>query len=350
MNNLNGKQKILLVDDIPENLDILVAILSSEYKTIATTDGEKALQIASSLNKPDLILLDVTMPGLDGYEICRRLKENISTKKIPVIFVTARYDTMDEQKGFELGAVDYITKPVRPPIVLARVRTHLALYDQNRFLETKVRKRTEELNQTRYEIIRRLGLAAEFKDNATGMHVIRMSHYCKFLGIEYGMGEEEADILHQASPMHDVGKIGIPDQILQKPGKLNDQEWETMKNHTVFGAKIIGEHNNELLRYAKIIALTHHEKWDGSGYPAGLTGEKIPVMGRIVSLADVFDALISERPYKKAWSVDRILSFFEENRAKHFDPDLVSIFVNKFDELYSITRQFADDTLSFDIA
>src|SRR6185369_8446215 len=217
-----NKQTILVVDDIPANIDILSAILKENYTVKAATNGLKALQIAESATPPDLILLDVMMPDMDGFEVCRSLKENPLTRRIPVIFVTTRGEIADEAAGFACGAVDYLNKPVSPPIVRARVATHLALYDQNRTLEQKVRERTAELNDTRLEIIRRLGRAAEYKDNETGMHVIRMSHYSQLIARQYGLSEAEAELVLHAAPMHDVGKIGIPDRVLLKPAALND--------------------------------------------------------------------------------------------------------------------------------
>ncbi len=248
----------------------------------------------------------------------------------------------DEAKGFELGAVDYITKPVSPPIVLARVKTHLALYDMNRTLEKKVQKRTSELNDTRLEIIRRLGRAAEYRDNETGLHVIRMSHYSQLIGLEAGLSEEQADLLLNAAPMHDVGKIGIADNILLKPAKLDDTEWDIMKQHTTFGAEIIGDHSSELLDMARMIAITHHEKWDGSGYPRGLKGNEVPLMCRIVPIADIFDALTSMRPYKKPWSVEDAMAEINAMKATHLDPTLVDAFIEVLPDVLKIKKEYSD--------
>ncbi|ASJ97753.1 response regulator [Shewanella marisflavi] len=319
------KATILVVDDTPENIDILVGILGDEYKVKVAIDGPKALAIATK-NAPDLILLDVMMPGMNGYEVCKRLKQEPQTSHIPVIFVTALTDVSDETQGFELGAVDYITKPVSAPVVKARVKTHLALYDQKRLLEQEVKARTQELTDTRLEIIRRLGRAAEYKDNETGMHVIRMSHYARLLARQAGMSERFCELIYNASPMHDIGKIGTPDAILKKPAKLDQDEWQEMQRHAEIGAEIIGEHPDPLLEMARRIALTHHEKWDGSGYPSGLAGKDIPIEGRIVAIADVFDALTSIRPYKKAWSIEDTLALIEREAGKHFDPELVEHF------------------------
>ena len=295
-----AKPTILLVDDNPDNIEVLRGILRSDYRVTVALNGKKTLQIAQGGHKPDMILLDIMMPEMDGYEVCRQLKADPRTAMIPVIFVTAKGEIEDEKKGFELGAVDYITKPVSPSIALARVHTHLELYDQNRVLESKVHERTSELLDTRFEIIRRLGRAAEFKDNETGLHVIRMSHYSRLIAEALDIDSDWSDMVFNAAPMHDVGKIGIPDRILLKPGPLDKDEWDLIKKHPEFGASIIGDHSSSLLIMAKEITFSHHEKWDGSGYPLGLIGEEIPLSGRVTAIADVFDALTTVRPYKKA--------------------------------------------------
>ena len=343
MPDLRNQQSILIVDDAPENIAILQSVLSPLYKVKAATDGESALRIVYSDTPPDLILLDVMMPGLSGHEVCRRLKVNPDRRAIPVIFVTALDSMEDERLGLELGAVDYITKPFSPPIVEARVKTHLALYDQTRELERMVRQRTDELVASRAQIIRRLGRAAEFKDNETGNHVLRMSHYARLIGRQIGLGEKTQEILFNTAPMHDIGKLGIPDSILRKPGKLTPQEWEEMKRHPTIGAEIIGEHDDDLLGTAHIIALTHHEKWDGSGYPQGLAGEDIPLMGRIVALADVLDALLSERPYKPAYSIDESMAMIQEQSGKHFEPALVEALISVLPDVAKINDAFADE-------
>lgn len=337
------KQSILVVDDTPENIDLLTELLNSDYRVRVATSGEKALKIAYSDAPPDLILLDIMMPGLSGLEICRRLKANPDRRRIPIIFVTAMSTTEDEQRGLELGAVDYITKPISPPIVKARVRTHLALYDQARELERMVRQRTQELLTTRQQIIRRLGRAAEFKDNETGNHVLRMSHYARLIALAHGLGNEAADTIFNTAPMHDIGKIGIPDSILLKPGKLDSEEWKVMHQHPVMGAEIIGKHENELLETARIIALSHHEKWDGSGYPRGLKGEDIPLEGRIVAIADVFDALVSVRPYKEAYPIEESLRIMEAATGKHFDPGLMLAFQKALPEILRVKEIYADE-------
>src|SRR5436190_8332963 len=318
---------ILVVDDTPSNISVLSEILRGEYRVLAAINGEQALKIACGDPPPDLILLDVMMPDMSGHEVCQRLKAESSTRKIPVIFVTAMNQAEDEAQGFALGAVDYITKPVSPPIVKARVRTHLALYDQNRELERMVGERTAELRHTRLEIIKRLGRAGEFRDNETGMHVVRVAHYCRLLGEAVRMNEEDVDLLFNAAPMHDIGKIGIRDNVLLKPGKLEDGEIKIMRQHVPFGSEIIGEHGDGLLSMARLIALTHHEKWDGTGYHRSLKGEQIPLVGRITSIADVFDALTSVRPYKKAWPVEDAVTLIKREAGTSLDPELVQQFV-----------------------
>ena len=325
----DARPMLLLVDDEATNLQVLRHILQDDYRLLFAKDGEKALELAFR-EQPDLVLLDVMMPGMTGYEVCTTLKQNASTAGIPVIFVTALADTADEAKGFEVGAVDYITKPVSPPIVKARVRTHLSLV------------RVDELKQTRLQIVQRLGLAAEYKDNETGLHVIRMSHYSRVLALALGFSETAADDLLNAAPMHDVGKIGIPDAILQKNGKLDDDEWLVMRSHAQIGAEIIGEHESGLLRMARSIALTHHEKWDGSGYPNGLRGEEIPLEGRIVAIADVFDALTSVRPYKLAWTVEDTLALIQRESGRHFDPQLVEVFIEQMPAILEIKARWAE--------
>jgi len=337
------KQTILIVDDTPENIDVLVGILKDEYEMIAALNGSKALKIIQSGKQPDLILLDVMMPEMDGYQVCKRLKADYTTRHIPVIFVTAKVSVDDELKGFALGAADYISKPFSPPVIKARIKTHLALYDQNNELEHKVIARTEELNNTRMQIIQRLGRAAEYKDNETGMHVIRMSHYSRVLGLAAGMNDEEADMLLNAAPMHDIGKIGIEDKIILKPGKLDAEEWAIMQTHCQIGAEIIGDDASELLKMAKIVAMTHHERWDGSGYPKGLKEEEIPRVGRIIAIADVFDALTSKRSYKQAWSVGDAIEQIKKDAGKHFDPYLVSLFIEALPEILSIKGKYQEN-------
>ena len=336
-------QTILVVDDNPDNIDVLSGMLRPHYRIKASVSGKIALKIAQSKDKPDLILLDIMMPEMDGYQVCGQLKANPITRDIPVIFVTAKSQTQDEQKGFALGAVDYITKPVSMPIVLARIKTHLALYDQQRELRLQVKQRTEEIETTRREIIKRLGRAAEYKDNETGMHVIRMSFYSRLLAEQLGVDPDWAELLFNAAPMHDIGKIGIPDRVLLKPEKLNQQEWQIMQQHVEFGADILGRHDSELLTLAREIALGHHEMWNGEGYPSGLKGEDIPLSARIVAIADVFDALTSVRPYKKAWPIEQVVAYLEEQAGQHFDPALVPEFIACLPKVLEIRDKFTDD-------
>ena len=333
---------ILVVDDTPSNISVLIEILRDDYRVLAAINGEQALKIARGDPPPDLILLDVMMPEMSGHEVCQRLKAESSTRKIPVIFVTAMNQVEDEAKGFELGAVDYITKPVSPPIVTARVKTHLALYDQNRELDRLVRERTAELRHTRLEIIKRLGRAGEFRDNETGMHVVRVAHYCRLLGETVRMNEEDVDLLFNAAPMHDIGKIGIRDNVLLKPGKLDDDEIKLMRQHVPFGSEIIGEHTDGLLAMARIIALTHHEKWDGTGYHRGLKGAEIPLVGRITSIADVFDALTSARPYKKPWPVEDAVKLIQREAGTSFEPELVKKFVAILPQILAVREEYSD--------
>ena len=335
------KPTVLVVDDMPENIDVLVGTLKQRYNVKAAINGEMALKVVRN-TPPDIILLDIMMPGIDGYEVCRRLKTDHTTRHIPIIFITAKIGVEDELMGLELGAVDYIAKPISPPVVQARVQTHLALYDQNRELDRKVSIQTKQLHETRLQIIQRLGRAAEYKDNETGLHVIRMSHYARILGLAIGMSESEADILMNAAPMHDIGKIGIPDSILKKTGKLSPDEFKIMETHCEIGAEIIGDDDSELLQMAKVIALTHHEKWNGQGYPNKLQGEEIPRIGRIVAIADVFDALTSKRPYKEAWPIKDAIDWLQQSAGEHFDPLLVSLFVEALPEILKVKEAHAE--------
>lgn len=321
---------ILVVDDEPANLRVLNQILNQDYRIAFAKSGEEALRLACG-QQPQLILLDIMMPDMTGFDVCQQLKANALTQNIPVIFVTALSEEADETKGFEIGAVDYITKPVSPAIVKARVATHLSLVN------------AEELRETRLQIIQRLGRASEFKDNETGMHVMRMSHYAKIIALAYGFSEQCADLLLHTAPMHDLGKIGIPDHIMLKPGKLTEEEFAIMKKHPEIGVEILGDDDSELIALAKTVALTHHEKWDGSGYPKGLKGEDIPIEGRIVALADVFDALTSKRPYKEAWSIEKTMAFLHEQKGKHFEPKLVDLFNQELDKILAIKDKYQDE-------
>ncbi len=330
----------MVVDDTPEMLDVIAEVLRSEFRVKAARNGERALKIAADDPAPDLILMDVDMPVMNGYQACQQLKANPITKRIPIIFLTSRDQVEDEKKGLELGAVDYITKPISPPIVLARLRTHLALADQQHELEQKVIERTQELNQTRLAVIRQLGRAAEFRDNETGLHVIRMSYYSRLIARAYTQDDGWSELILNAAPMHDIGKIGIPDSILLKPGKLTEEEFAVMRKHAEIGAKIIGDHSSELMKMAKEIALSHHEKWDGTGYPNRISGEATPISGRITAIADVFDALTTARPYKKAWSVADAVAEINLLQGIHFDPQLVPVFHEVLPEILDIKEKY----------
>ena len=323
------RPRLLLVDDEPTNLQVLRHVLQADYRLLFATDGARALQVARE-QQPQLILLDIMMPGMDGYAVCRALKADPATAGIPVIFITALNDSQDETAGFDVGGVDYLTKPVSPPVVRARVRTHLSLV------------RMDELRETRLQIVQRLGRAAEYKDNETGLHVIRMSHFSQLLALAAGCSPAWAEDLLNAAPMHDVGKIGIPDAVLRKPGPLDADEWATMRRHPEIGAEIIGEHPSGVLQLAREIALAHHEKWDGSGYPRGLAGEAIPLSARIVAIADVFDALTTRRPYKEPWPVQEAMNHIAAQAGKHFDPALVALFAPLLPQLLEIRARWAE--------
>lgn len=319
----NDKPRILIVDDEPANLKVMREVLGNQYRMSFAKSGAAALALLEK-EQPKLILLDIMMPDMNGFEVCEILKSTPALSHIPIIFVTALGDESDEFKGFELGAVDYITKPISPAIVRARVKTHLSLVQ------------AEQLKQAHVDLVHRLGRAAEYKDTDTGEHIARMSQYSKLLALEFGMGEQQAELLRQAAPMHDVGKIGIPDAILLKPGRLTPDEFDHMKQHATIGAQILANSSSPLLQLAHKLAIEHHEKWDGSGYPYGLKGEQISVEGRIVAIADVFDALTSKRPYKEAWGVEEALENMQAQAGKHFDPHLINLFVNKLDAIIAI--------------
>ncbi len=325
--------KVLLVDDTRTNIDVLLWALRDDCKLGVALNGIKALEYIRK-HHPDLILLDVLMPEMDGFTVCRELKADPATRDIPIIFITAMDAPEHKTQGFEMGAVDYIVKPFDTAEVRARVQTHLslqvaqaALREQNAVLEEKVAERTRELEETQVEIIERLGLAAEYRDEKTGNHVKRVSRCAGLLGDAAGLDRKARKTLSQASTMHDVGKIGIPDAILQKPGRLTTQEYEAIKTHTTIGSRLLAGSRHDLLKSAEVIARTHHEWWNGEGYNIGLAGDRIPIFGRIVCLCDVFDALISERPYKRAWTVEAAFDEIRRGSGTHFDPELVSLFL-----------------------
>jgi putative two-component system response regulator len=354
---------VLVVDDTPANLQLLNDLLGEQYDLRIANSGERALNLALREPFPDLVLLDIMMPGMDGYEVCRRLKADRRTKDIPVIFLTAKAEIEDEQAGFDAGAVDYITKPISPPIVQARVRTHLALKaaadflkDQNAYLEREVEKRTREVQVIQDVTIMAMASLAETRDNETGNHIRRTQHYVRALALALrthprfsaALDDTTIELLYKSAPLHDIGKVGIPDAILLKPGKLTPEEFEIMKTHTTLGrdaivaAEGLIDAPSTFLRFAREIAHYHQEKWDGSGYPEGLAGESIPVSARLMALADVYDALISRRVYKPPFPREKAVAIIREGRDRHFDPDMVDAFLDIEQEFHAIAERYAD--------
>ncbi|HEX5804103.1 MAG TPA: two-component system response regulator [Azospira sp.] len=361
--DFTDKATVLVVDDTPDNLALISTLLRNIYKVKVAANGEKALRIAAGEEAPDLILLDIMMPGMDGYEVCRRLKADAATRDIPVIFLTALSGTEDEATGLALGAVDYITKPISPSIVLARVHTHLQLKasadflrDQNAYLEQEVARRTREVQAIQDVTILAMASLAETRDNETGNHIRRTQFYVRALAEQLKthprfaayLGPAQIEILFKSAPLHDIGKIGIPDRILLKPGRFEAAEFEIMKTHTTLGRDAIEQAERRLgmkvdyLSCAKEIAYGHQEKWDGSGYPQGLAGDAIPISARLMALADVYDALISRRVYKEPMPHAQALAIIAEGRAQHFDPDIVDAFLAIADEFHAIAERFAD--------
>lgn len=351
---MNNKPTILAVDDQIQNIELLEAYLIPQgYEIIRAHNGEQALARLSG-NDIDLVLLDVMMPGMDGFEVTRRIRENLSFRLLPIILVTALREIDDHVKGIEAGCDDFLSKPIDKIELLARVRAllkvkayHDLVNDYQKKLESDIAVRTRELNQAlasakaaSLEIIQRLSTASECKDEATGSHIARMSHYAAAVARRMGLDEAAVELILYAAPMHDLGKIGIPDRILLKPAKLSPLEWELMKRHTLIGAEILKNSDIELLRIGEMIARTHHEKWDGSGYPAGLRGIEIPLVGRIVAIADVFDAMTSTRPYKETSSVEAALDEIRAGKGSHFDPDVVDAFFEILDEIRAIKQQY----------
>jgi putative two-component system response regulator len=333
--------KILVVDDTVLNLDTILEYLE-DFEVFDTTDGYDALEILEE-EDIDLILLDIVMPEIDGFEVCQRLKDNPKTKDIPVIFLTSKTDENSIAKAYDVGGVDYVTKPFRKQELLARIDTHLSLTKQKFLLKNLVDQKTEELQNTNKELhkiqkdlILAMGIVGENRCLATSKHVNRVAEYSKLLATLYGLNEKDIETLTQTSPMHDIGKVAIADHILQKPSKLTDEEFEIMKTHSEIGYSMFKDFDRELLKSAAIIAHQHHEKWDGTGYPRGLKGEEIHIFGRITALIDVFDALGEERVYKKAMPDDKILQIIQEERGKHFEPELVDIFLENFDKFTQI--------------
>ncbi|WP_337877957.1 HD domain-containing phosphohydrolase [Caldimonas sp.] len=326
---LQERPRLLLVDDEPANLQLLKRVLEPLYTLSFARHGMQALEMAKRL-QPALIVLDVMMPGMTGHEVIVQLKADAATASIPVLFCTALGDEEDEARGLDLGAVDYVTKPISPAVLKARIRTHLALVQR------------QELERTRQAVIWRLGRAAEFKDNETGRHVIRMSKFSRLIAQALGAPPVFCDLIEAAAPMHDIGKIGIPDRILLKPGKLDEDEWAVMRTHPLIGAQILGDDDSPLLQMASRIAAQHHEKWDGSGYPQGLAGEAIAVEARIVAVADVFDALTSVRPYKPAWPIEQALAWIDGQSGQHFWPPAVQALHACLEEIVQVRQQWRD--------
>lgn len=358
------KPTVLIVDDTPDNITLLTSLLGDMYKNKVATNGIKALKIATTSPPPDLILLDIMMPEMDGYEVCRQLKENPITKHVPVIFLTAKTQEGDETKGFELGAVDYITKPIVPPILMARVHTHLALQSarkslehQNEILEEQVDHRTRQLAALQDSIIIAMASLAETRDNETGHHIRRTQHYVRELAFNLqkhahfteALNDKYIELVYKSAPLHDIGKVGVPDRILLKPGALTAEEFEEMKKHTTYGRDTILEAEKSMaepqsfLEVAREIAYSHHEKWDGSGYPQGLKGDAIPLCARLMALADVYDALISRRVYKAPMPHEDAVAIIMKGRDKHFDPEVVDAFLEVQDRFAAIAAQFGDE-------
>ena len=365
MHNLTACEKttVLAVDDTPDNLWLLAGLLKEQYSVKLANSGEKALEIIRSGAPIELILLDVMMPGLSGFEVCQTLKDDPATCNIPIIFLTAKNGTEDEKKGLELGAVDFISKPINPPIVLARVSSQLQikaaadfLRNQNSYLEHEVQKRTRELAAIQDVTILAMASLAETRDNETGNHIRRTQHYVKRLAsalqshprFQAELTDHVIDMLYKSAPLHDIGKVGIPDRILLKPGRFEPHEFEIMKTHTTLGRDAIQHAEDRLgvpvdfLSYAKEIAYGHQEKWDGSGYPEGRAGEAIPLSARIMAVADVYDALISRRVYKEAMPHEQVVAIMREGRGSHFDPDILDAFLEHLSEFQDIARRFAD--------
>lgn len=358
-----GTATILIVDDEPANLSLLTHLLRPFYNVRAANSGENALRAATSGPRPDLILLDVMMPQMDGYEVLERLRKDPATFDIPVIFVTALTELDDEERGLALGAADYIAKPIKPVLVLARVRTQLEakhtrdwLKDKNAILEAEVSRRMVENDLTQLVSIRALAHLAETRDPETGNHILRTQNYVRALALMLRqhprfsaiLDARTIDLLTKSAPLHDIGKVGIPDSILQKPGPLTPQEWVIMKTHARLGSDAIEQAETDVaqpvafLSLAKEIAHWHHEKWDGSGYPDGLRGEAIPLSARLMAVADVFDALISPRVYKPAMPYNKAREILSEGSGSHFDPDIVAAFLEGFDAMTAIADQYQD--------
>jgi putative two-component system response regulator len=354
---------VLVVDDTPDNLMLMTDLLKDRYRVKAANSGETALRVLQNNPLPDLILLDIMMPGLSGHDVARQLQQDPRTHQIPIIFLTALASMENEIQGLELGAVDYITKPISPPLVLARVQTQLKikaaadfLRDQNDFLEQEVQRRTREVVAIQDVTIQAMASLAETRDNETGNHIRRTQHYVRLLAellrdhprFSQFLNDDSIRQLFRSAPLHDIGKIGIPDHILLKPGRFTPEEFEIMKTHTTLGRDAIQRAEDQLglsvdfLRMAKEIAYSHQEKWDGSGYPQGLVGEEIPMSARLMAVADVYDALISRRVYKAGMPHEQAVEIIRQGRASHFDPDVCDVFLTNAEQFHLIAERFAD--------
>ena len=351
---------LLIVDDVPENLTVLGELLQGAgYQVQVARDGQSALRLANARPRPDLILLDVMMPGIDGYEVLRRLRAVPDTAVIPVMFLTALGDPRDEEYGLAQGAADYLTKPIQPTVVLARVRTQLQakrlndwLQGENSVLEAEVARRMAENEQIQRVTIRALAHLAETRDPETGDHILRTQTYMRLLAealqdhprFSAVLDRGTIELLVRSAPLHDIGKVGIPDRILLKPGKLDADEWEIMKTHSRLGAEALEQAERDIdrplpfLTIAKQITRSHHERWDGSGYPDGLVGDAIPVVARLMALADVFDALVTPRIYKKAYTFEQARELIARERGSHFDPDVVDAFERLYSDFVAVAR------------
>jgi putative two-component system response regulator len=359
MTSPDTRQRVLIVDDTPENIEILRQLLRTDYAIQAAINGEKSLEIARRTPQPDIILLDVMMPGMDGYEVCRRLKNDPLTEHIPVVFITALDQTGHETTGLELGAVDYIRKPFEPMVVKARVQNHLQLKRYEQKLEALVEERTAELALTQQITIEALASLAEYRDSETGSHIKRTQHYMLVLATQLSrhapyrdsLDAKTIDLLFRCAPLHDIGKVAVRDSILLKPGKLSPEEFEEMKLHVEYGANALdvakGQHGaSNFLTLARELILGHHERWDGKGYPYHLAGEAIPLAGRLMAVADVYDALISQRVYKPAFSHAEAVNIIRKDRGTHFDPAIVDAFIEIADEFQHIAQTYADKPLT----
>lgn len=345
------KSRILIVDDRPTNCVLLEAILGgAKYDNVQSVTDPRLVNDLHLKWRFDLILLDIRMPHMSGFEVMEQLQAITGDDYLPILVLTAQTDAETRNKALDLGAKDFVTKPFERVEVLRRIRNILEVRHmfakrgwEKAAVEAEVRKRTLELADTQLAFIRQLGRAGEYRDNETGMHVVRMSKNCQLLSLALGNSEGDAELILHSSPMHDVGKIGIPDHILLKPGKFEPDEWEIMKSHVEIGAEILSIHPAQIIQMAHTIVMTHHEKWDGSGYPAGLKGEKIPAAGRIAAIADVFDALTSERPYKKPWAVADAIQFVKDQAGSHFDPHMVSKFIEIMPAVLDVREQHSDE-------